>query len=153
YRVQKNVENEIHQIEGKVESELAAVALEALSETHSDDEPEDVVADAPVEESAVEESESTALDTDLPAKEDDVLAAYAPIFMPPQPVKASETTTRAAASKDVEDFADDADGHDEESSDATSTRRRRGRRGTSRGRGKEVVVEPEAEKSNDVEII
>ena len=73
--------------------------------------------------------------------------------MPPQPVKASETTIRAAVSKDAEDFADDADGHDEESSDATSTRRRRGRRGTSRGRGKEVVVEPEAEKSNDVEII
>ena len=159
YRVQKNVENEIHQIEGKVESELAAVALEALSETHSDDDAEDtdntdgVVADAPVEESAVEESASTAQDTDAPAKEDDVLAAYAPIFMPPQPVKASETTIRAAVSKDAEDFADDADGHDEESSDATSTRRRRGRRGTSRGRGKEVVVEPEAEKSNDVEII
>lgn len=159
YRVQKNVENEIHQIEGKVESELAAVALEALSGTHSDDDAEDtdntdgVVADAPVEESAVEESASTAQDTDAPAKEDDVLAAYAPIFMPPQPVKASETTIRAAVSKDAEDFADDADGHDEESSDATSTRRRRGRRGTSRGRGKEVVVEPEAEKSNDVEII
>ena len=165
YRVQKNVENEIHQIEGKVESELAAVALEALSETHSDDEAEgtendentdntdDVVADAPVEESAVEESATAAQDTEAAAKEDDVLAAYAPIFMPPQPVKASETTTRAAASKDVEDFADDADGHEEESSDATSTRRRRGRRGTSRGRGKEVVVEPEAEKSNDVEII
>lgn len=164
YRVQKNVENEIHQIEGKVESELAAVALEALSETHSDDEAEgtendentdntdDVVADAPVEESAVEESATAAQDTEAAAKEDDVLAAYAPIFMPPQPVKASETTTRAAASKDVEDFADDADGHEEESSDATSTRRRRGRRGTSRGRGKEVV-EPEAEKSNDVEII
>ncbi|MDN6136893.1 translation initiation factor IF-2 N-terminal domain-containing protein [Corynebacterium sp.] len=165
YRVQKNVENEIYQIEGKVESELAAVALEALSETHSDDETEgtendentdntdDVVADAPVEESAVEESATAAQDTETAAKEDDVLAAYAPIFMPPQPVKASETTTRAAASKDVEDFADDADGHEEESSDATSTRRRRGRRGTSRGRGKEVVVEPEAEKSNDVEII
>ena len=159
YRVQKNVENEIHQIEGKVESELAAVALEALSGTHSDDDAEDtdntdgVVADASVEESAVEESASTAQDTDAPAKEDDVLAAYAPIFMPPQPVKASETTIRAAVSKDAEDFADDADGHDEESSDATSTRRRRGRRGTSRGRGKEVVVEPEAEKSNDVEII
>lgn len=165
YRVQKNVENEIHQIEGKVESELAAVALEALSETHSDDEAEgtandentdntdDVVADAPVEESAVEESATAAQDTEAAAKEDDVLAAYAPIFMPPQPVKASETTTRAAASKDVEDFADDADGHEEEFSDATSTRRRRGRRGTSRGRGKEVVVEPEEEKSNDVEII
>src|SRR5690625_4766629 len=159
YRVQKNVENEIHQIEGKVESELAAVALEALSGTHSDDDAEDtdntdgVVADAPVEESAVEESASTAQDTDAPAKEDDVLAAYAPIFMPPQPVKASETTIRAAVSKDAEDFADDADGHDEESSDATSTRRRRGRRGTSRGRGKEVVVEPEAERSNDGEII
>lgn len=153
YRVQKNVENEIHQIEGKVESELAAVALEALSETHSDDEAEDVVVDVPVEESAVEESATAAQDTEAAAKEDDVLAAYAPIFMPPQPVKASETTTRAAASKDAEDFADDADGHEEESSDATSTRRRRGRRGTSRGRGKEVVVEPEAEKSNDVEII
>ena len=159
YRVQKNVENEIHQIEGKVESELAAVALEALSGTHSDDDAEDtdntdgVVADAPVEESAVEESATTAQDTEAAAKEDDVLAAYAPIFMPPQPVKASETTIRAAVSKDAEDFADDADGHDEESSDATSTRRRRGRRGTSRGRGKEVVVEPEAEKSNDVEII
>ena len=159
YRVQKNVENEIHQIEGKVESELAAVALEALSGTHSDDDAEDtdntdgVVADAPVEESAVEESASTAQDTDAPAKEDDVLAAYAPIFMPPQPVKASETTIRAAVSKDAEDFADDADGHEEELSDATSTRRRRGRRGTSRGRGKVVVVEPEAEKSNDVEII
>lgn len=153
YRVQKNVENEIHQIEGKVESELAAVALEALSETHSDDEAEDVVVDVPVEESAVEESATAAQDTEAAAKEDDVLAAYAPIFMPPQPVKASETTTRAAASKDAEDFADDADSHEEESSDATSTRRRRGRRGTSRGRGKEVVVEPEAEKSNDVEII
>src|SRR5699024_4205116 len=126
---------------------------EGTENDENTDNTDDVAADAPVVESAVEESESTALDTDLPANEDDVLAAYAPIFMPPQPVKASETTTPAAASKDVEDFADDADRPEEESSDATSTRRRRGRRGTSRGRGKEVVVEPEAEKSNDVEII
>src|SRR5699024_4424832 len=37
YRVQKNVENEIQQIEGKVESELAAAALEALAEKQHED--------------------------------------------------------------------------------------------------------------------
>src|SRR5699024_403544 len=134
YRVQKNVENEIHQIEGKVESELAAVALEALSETHSDDEAEgtendentdntdDVVADAPVEESAVEESATAAQEPEAPAKEDEVVAAYAPTSRPRQAVKAREPPTRPAGSKAVEDFADGADGPEEESSDATSTR-------------------------------
>ena len=144
YRVQKNVENEIHQIEGKVESELAAVALEALSDNHNDD--EHVHADL-----GDEDIESTSAEEDKSVADDDVLAAYAPIFMPPKPVTPSPAA--ALASADAEEFEDEERGHDEDSSDATSTRRRRGRRGTSRGRGKEANADSAQDKNNDVEII
>src|SRR5699024_11737124 len=93
-----NVENEIHQIEGKVESELAAVALEALSDNHNDD--EHVHADL-----GDEDIESTSAEEDKSVADDDVLAAYAPIFMPPKPVIPSPAA--ALASADAEEVEDE----------------------------------------------
>lgn len=137
YRVQKNVENEILQIEGKVESELAAVALEALAEKNhegDDDSETSDEHDINIDDSFVE----SLLTPPAPKKteeEDDVLAAYAPIFMPPQPASASN-----AAVKDASSGGDSADSHDDDAADGSAARRRRGHRGTSRGRGKESTT-------------
>ncbi|MGO2693482.1 translation initiation factor IF-2 N-terminal domain-containing protein [Corynebacterium casei] len=150
YRVQKNVENEILQIEGKVESELAAVALEALAEkNHDGDDSEDSDEhDIQIDDSFVE----SLLTPPAPKKteEDDVLAAYAPIFMPPQPASASN-----AAVKDASSDGDSADSHDDNAADGSSARRRRGHRGTSRGRGKDTTTSANAANPEkpEVEII
>lgn len=150
YRVQKNVENEILQIEGKVESELAAVALEALAEKkHDGDDSEDSDEhDINIDDSFVE----SLLTPPAPKKteEDDVLAAYAPIFMPPQPASASN-----AAVKDASSDGDSADSHDDDAADGSSARRRRGHRGTSRGRGKDTTTSSNAANAEkpEVEII
>lgn len=150
YRVQKNVENEILQIEGKVESELAAVALEALAEkNHEGDDSEDSDEhDIQIDDSFVE----SLLTPPAPKKteEDDVLAAYAPIFMPPQPASASN-----AGVKDASSDGDSADSHGDDAADSSSARRRRGHRGTSRGRGKEATTSGNAANAErpEVEII
>ena len=150
YRVQKNVENEILQIEGKVESELAAVALEALAEkNHDGDDSEDSDEhDINIDDSFVE----SLLTPPAPknTEEDDVLAAYAPIFMPPQPASASN-----AAVKDASSDGDSADSHDDDAADGSSARRRRGHRGTSRGRGKDTTTSSTAANAEkpEVEII
>lgn len=144
YRVQKNVENEIQQIEGKVESELAAAALEALAEKqHEDSDSHDIDIDDSFVESLLTPPEKPK------AEDDDVLAAYAPIFMPPKPVKAAQAPATSGEGEDSEESHDD---HDDESQESSS-RRRRGRRGTSRGRGKEAPAQAEQEKKNEVEII
>ncbi|GJN43556.1 translation initiation factor IF-2 N-terminal domain-containing protein [Corynebacterium ammoniagenes] len=144
YRVQKNVENEIQQIEGKVESELAAAALEALAEKqHEDSDSQDIDIDDSFVESLLTPPEKPK------AEDDDILAAYAPIFMPPKPVKAAQAPATSGEGEDSEQSHDD---HDDESHESSS-RRRRGRRGTSRGRGKEAPAQAEQEKKNEVEII
>src|SRR5699024_5690234 len=144
YRVQKNVENEIQQIEGKVESELAAAALEALAEKqHEDSDSHDIDIDDSFVESLLTPPETPKVE------DDDVLAAYAPIFRPPKPVKAAQAPATSGEGEDSEQSHDD---HDDESQESSS-RRRRGRRGTSRGRGKEAPAQAEQEKKNAVEII
>lgn len=141
YRVQKNVENEILQIEGKVETELAQAALEALSE-HGHTTEDTADSDSEEHDIDIDDSfvESLLTPPAKPAPEDDVAAAYAPIFMPPR-----ETTKPEASST-----KSDADGDEQEG----SSRRRRGSRGTSRGRGKETEnTEKNSVDEHGVEII
>ena len=116
-RVRKNVANEIHQIEEKVEAELvetqstngAANGSEDGQEAQFDDYGDVIpqITPKPTEETAV--------------------AEYAPIFIAPEFSATTPKQYKAAA--EVEEGG--SDGEDE----TTSKRRRRGRRGASRGRG------------------
>ena len=95
-RVRKNVENEIHQIEAKVDADLA----DAVEDAHSDEPLEDVT------------PEITPAPEDKPAA-----AAYAPLFVAP----AADTPTR---SKDRDD-QDEDDATPAKRSPASSRRRAR----------------------------
>ncbi len=138
YRVGKNVENEIHQIEQKVDRELEARRQEQKksqaedNDHHSEDADEDGFTD--LDEEAFEDSRS-AYDRNLDVAE---AIADAPIFLAPQNTL-NRSTSEQSESQDAQEEhsqqnTDDAE--DSESSEGSpSRRRRRGRRGTRRGRG------------------
>ncbi|ALC06528.1 hypothetical protein CDES_10765 [Corynebacterium deserti GIMN1.010] len=120
-RVEKNVANEIHQIEEKVERELASA------------QPNDF--EAAVKEEAEAELLEDVVPEITPAPAE--APVYTPIFVAPAVVSAEETT------ENVEDT-------DDEQARERSTRKRRGRRGTGRGRGVEVAKEPETPEVEEV---
>ncbi|WP_370625735.1 translation initiation factor IF-2 N-terminal domain-containing protein [Corynebacterium sp. TAE3-ERU16] len=117
-RVEKNVANEIHQIEEKVERELAD------SEHDTDDDGETASATPiDIEEAVREEKEAELLQDVIsavtPAPE--TPAFIAPVFLPPTPADTDGPVDRE------DDSDDDPEGG--------GKRKRRGRRGKGRGRG------------------
>lgn len=121
-RVEKNVANEIHQIEEKVERELA----DSEPDTEDDGEaPAATAARIDIEE-AVREEKGAELLRDVvsdvtPAPE--TPAFIAPVFLPPTPAE----TSGYAEDQDDDSGDDDSEGG--------GKRKRRGRRGKGRGRG------------------
>ncbi|HCG2962975.1 TPA: translation initiation factor IF-2 N-terminal domain-containing protein [Corynebacterium striatum] len=170
-RVRKNVENEISQIEEKVEAELVDAAEEQREEhqnrkTHQGREVQQDTGTVDVEklhEALVEagddfdEDDYAPVITPMPDDEPEVYD-FAPIFMAPKLEKPAPRAQREDSRDDREDHEGD-DSHKEES---RGGKRRRGSRGTSRGRGgsdsrqdarnntdePEVIEEPKAIKGS-----
>ncbi|WP_418904039.1 translation initiation factor IF-2 N-terminal domain-containing protein [Corynebacterium antarcticum] len=124
-RVEKNVANEIHQIEEKVERELADSEHDTGDDGEKDSGETATTADAHIDiEEAVREEKEAELLRDVisavtPAPE--TPAFIAPVFLPPTPADTDEAGDRD------DDSDDDAEGG--------GKRKRRGRRGKGRGRG------------------
>lgn len=122
YRVGKNVENEIHQIEQKVDRELEARQQEL-------EEPEDDSA-SDADDHASEDSQSS---HEYHLDNADAFVGT-PVFLAPHEV--SGDSARSDRSQNSEDSENSASFEDSEQ--GASRRRRRGRRGTRRGRGPEA---------------
>lgn len=155
YRVRKNVDNEISQIEDKVEAELAELEAESSAGGEQDPagEPDpgyehdyglDIgTVDPELLREAIEESEDdfddeygTPLLTPMPDDEPEVYE-FAPIFMAPTATEPRVSPARAERqAKDAERREDERE-ENREDHDERSGSRRRGRRGTSRGRGRQ----------------
>lgn len=163
HRVRKNVDNEISQIEDKVEASLAHAAAETADSTDEQEEKVEeaqagtldtgTVDAAKLHEALAEAGEDFEDDYYAPhivpraeSEEDSGHYDFAPIFLAPQQ---DDTAVSGGAVEEVEE--DSSDGDDNDSSDtendhahghSTASRgsrkfegRRRGRRGASRGRG------------------
>lgn len=142
-RVEKNVANEIHQIEEKVERELA----EKVEDTPEPEAPEPEAAE--LETDDLEAPEAT--ETETPeAPETPEPLFRSPIFLPPTPAAEADAEVleiigvspeELAADEDDDSYGDSHDdSHAEDDSDdsdssSSAKRRRRGRRGGGRGRG------------------
>ncbi|MCX7445591.1 translation initiation factor IF-2 N-terminal domain-containing protein [Corynebacterium sp. P7003] len=133
-RVEKNVANEIHQIEEKVDRELADVDHDRDSARGSDPD-----SGFDIGEAVLEERDSELLEDVVPAvtPAPDAPAFIAPVFLAPTSTTVEDATGGAG---DVAD-ADGQDGEDGDDSDDNpdngARRKRRGRRGKGRGRGAE----------------
>ena len=139
-RVRKNVDNEISQIVEKVDAEMLHEALVEAGDDFDEDEVAPVI-------------------TPMPEDEPEVYD-YAPVFMAPQatsPKSRKRRDDQDAVAADVRDAEADEDYESFDSADAAPDSqnakgeprsRRRGRRGTSRGRGAEVIQEPKAIKGS-----
>lgn len=139
-RVRKNVDNEISQIVEKVDAEMLHEALVEAGDDFDEDEVAPVI-------------------TPMPEDEPEVYD-YAPVFMAPQatsPKSRKRRDDQDAVAADVRDAEADEDYEAFDSADAAPDSqnakgeprsRRRGRRGTSRGRGAEVIQEPKAIKGS-----
>lgn len=142
-RVEKNVANEIHQIEEKVERELA----EKVEDT-----PEPEAAELDAAELETDDLETPeAPETEAPeAPEAPEPLFRSPIFLPPTPAAEADAEVleiigvspeELAADDDDDSYGDShGDSHAEDDSDdsdssSSAKRRRRGRRGGGRGRG------------------
>ena len=170
-RVRKNVENEISQIEEKVEAELVDAAEEQREEhqnreTRQDREVQQDTGTVDVEklhEALVEagddfdEDDYAPVITPMPDDEPEVYD-FAPIFMAPKLEKPAPPAQR----EDSRDDRGDREGDDSHKEESRGGKRRRGSRGTSRGRGgsdsrqdarnntdePEVIEEPKAIKGS-----
>lgn len=146
-RVEKNVENEIHQIEEKVERELAETSDQRDESAPAEraQEPDETAA-VETREEAEEFGVSTGDEQDTELLEDvtpdvtpppaDAPAFRAPIFRAPHVGEDSEDSAAQEETADTESSAEDSSpdtGAGETT--AASRRRRRGRRGGNRGRG------------------
>ncbi|WP_306588279.1 translation initiation factor IF-2 N-terminal domain-containing protein [Corynebacterium striatum] len=143
-RVRKNVENEISQIEEKVEAELVDAAEEQREdyqnrETHQGREVQQDTGTVDVEklhEALVEagddfdEDDYAPVITPMPDDEPEVYD-FAPIFMAPKLEKPAPRAQR----EDSRDDREDREGDDSHKEESRGGGRRRGSRGTSRGRG------------------
>lgn len=136
-RVEKNVANEIHQIEEKVERELA----EKVEDTPELEAPEPEAAE-------LETDDLEATETEAPEAPEPLFRS--PIFLPPTPAAEADAEVleiigvspeELAADDDDDSYGDShGDSHAEDDSDdsdssSSAKRRRRGRRGGGRGRG------------------
>lgn len=138
-RVEKNVANEIHQIEEKVERELA----EKVEDTPELEAPEPEAAERETDD--LETLEAT--ETEAPeAPEAPEPLFRSPIFLPPTPAAEADAEVleiigvspeELAADEDHDSYGDSHAEDDSDDSDSSSSakRRRRGRRGGGRGRG------------------
>lgn len=131
-RVEKNVANEIHQIEEKVERELAEKVEEApaTSDTTTTPETPETPATSATPETPEPLFRSPIFLPPTPAAEADAEVLEI-IGVSPEELTAAATDTQAADTHDTPD--EDTDTH--EDTDPTAKRRRRGRRGGGRGRG------------------
>ena len=161
-RVRKNVENEISQIEEKVEAELVDAA-EEQREVQQDTGTVDV---EKLHEALVEagddfdEDDYAPVITPMPDDEPEVYD-FAPIFMAPKLEKPALRAQREDSRDDRND-RNDREGDDSHKEESRGGGRRRGSRGTSRGRGgsdsrqdaryntdePEVIEEPKAIKGS-----
>lgn len=129
-RVEKNVANEIHQIEEKVERELAE---------------------------KVEEAPATPTTSDTPATPETPEPLFrSPIFLPPTPAAEADAEVLEIIGVSPEELTpatDTRDTHDEDTdtqddTDPTAKRRRRGRRGGGRGRGTTAAEHEDSQASS-----
>lgn len=134
-RVEKNVANEIHQIEEKVERELAEKVEEA---------PELEVED--LETPEAEPADATPATAETPETPEPLFRS--PIFLPPTPAAEADAEVLEIIGVSPEELEAEDDSHDDSHSDShgeddsddsdsssSAKRRRRGRRGGGRGRG------------------
>lgn len=122
-RVRKNVANEIHQIEEKVDADLASVVEER--------QPSELLEDVTPE---ITPAPQNRRNTDADP--------FVPLFRPP-----AATTEVESTDTPVEEI-DEQDESDEDERSSASRRRRRGRRGSGRGRGTDETATP---KQGDVD--
>lgn len=132
YRVQKNVDNEIHQIVEKVDKQLEESIDEELIDSESVEEGEDF--------------EDSYLPEITPKPDTPTLTAeYAPIFIAPGVGEHADDEDGF----DVEDISDANDDGQEENDSKSGSKRRRGRRGTSRGKGNNKGAQDDLRNDND----